>query len=818
MMKYAIKIKVSILLFVALGLQSFARQDEGRHQLWYNKPANNWNEALPIGNGFIGGMIFGGMERERIQLNESTIWAGGPNNNVDPQAGNSITEVRVLLAQKKYVEAQELANRKLGPKGNSGMPYQLAGNLFIDFPGHGQAQDYRRDLNISKATASTTYKFGGVSYKREYFTSFASKVMMVRLTADRPQMISCKVRLQSPLSTGISVNGDELILQGKGSDHENQKGQIKFNVITRVKSSGGSQQADASGIAIKKADTAVIYLSIATNFVSYKDVSADPLLRAQDRLDGAYKRSFGQLLAAHRLFYKKYYDRVALDLGISKAAQEPTNVRIKNFADGKDPQLAELYFQFGRYLLICGSQPGSQPANLQGIWNGELKGPWDSKYTVNINTEMNYWPAEVTQLSELSIPLYNMITDLSVTGQESARQMYGARGWMLHHNTDIWRTTGIVDGAFWGLWPMGSAWLTQHLWEHYLYTGDLSFLKKYYPVMKSAAWYYMDVLQQEPDHNYLVISPSVSPENQYLGGKTPVSVAAGTTMDNQLVYGLFTNLMRAAMVLKTDKAFADSLSLLRDRLPPMQIGKYGQLQEWLEDFDNPDDKHRHVSHLYGLFPGNQISPFKHPRLFAAARNSLIYRGDVSTGWSMAWKINLWARLLDGNHAYKLITDQIKPVGEGSGGTYPNLFDAHPPFQIDGNYGCTAGIAEMLLQSHDDAIHLLPALPDAWPNGAVKGLMARGGFKIDISWADHKITRLVIHTSRDGLYRLRLPQVVGSRLLKKSAGPPKENFNTPTDIREPLIKDNPKDLSVQLPQTWLYDFAAAAGKTYVLIGK
>jgi alpha-L-fucosidase 2 len=812
-----VKINLLVLLIMGFALNTFG-QDKGRHQLWYNKPANNWNEALPIGNGFIGGMIFGGPEHDRIQLNESTIWAGGPNNNIDPQAGTSINEVRGLLAQKKYVEAQELANRKLGPKGNSGMPYQLAGNLSIDFLGHTQVQDYRRDLDIANATASLTYKNSGVTYKREYFTSFGNNVLMVRLSADRPGMINCRLRLNSPLSTSIQAKDNSIILEGKGSDHENQKGQIRFNVISRVKTSGGSQKADTSGINIMKADTAVIYLSIASNFVNYKDLSGNGMLKAQTTLNEAYKQSFNQLLLAHRLFYKKYYDRVSLDLGNSEAAKEPTDIRIKNFADGKDPQLAELYFQFGRYLLISASQPGSQPANLQGIWNGELKGPWDSKYTVNINTEMNYWPSEVTQLSELSTPLFKMIEDLSVTGKESASQMYGARGWMMHHNTDIWRTTGIVDGAFWGLWPMGSAWLTQHLWEHYLYTADVDFLKKYYPLMKSAAWYYMDVLQKSPDQKYLVISPSISPENQYLGGKTAVSVSAGTTMDNQLVYGLFTNLMRAAKILNIDKPFIDSLSLLRNQLPPMQIGKHGQLQEWLEDFDNPDDKHRHVSHLYGLFPGNQISPFKQPRLFAAAKNSLIYRGDVSTGWSMAWKINLWARLLDGNHAYKLITDQIKPVGGGSGGTYPNLFDAHPPFQIDGNYGCSSGIAEMLLQSHDDAVHVLPALPDAWPSGHVKGLMARGGYQMEISWKDRKINKLVIHAQQDGVCRLRLPQSASNKLLKKSNGVSKAVFNIPTDIKEPLIKESGKEITIQLPETWLYDLTIKAGKTYVLIGK
>lgn len=811
---------IFLVLVLAATLPGFARQVPGNKAdlLWYDKPAASWNEALPVGNGVIGGMLFGTTGRDRIQLNEATIWGGGPNNNIDENAAGPIAQVRKLLFEKKYVEAQQIANEKLGPKGNSGMPYQLAGNLYITFPGHEKATGYYRDLDIGNAVSAISYVSNGVRYKREYLVSFTHNVMLVRLTADRPGMITCKMKLQSPLSTNIQANGNDLVLSGKGSDHENQKGQVRFNVITRVRSSGGTQQTDTSGISISGADTAVAYVSIATNFVSYRDISGNPLARATATLEKAYQSNFNALLSAHKAFYKSYYDRVKLDLGTSAAIDKPTDIRLKEFADGKDPQLAALYFQFGRYLLICSSQPQSQPANLQGIWNGELKGPWDSKYTVNINTEMNYWPSEVTQLPELSTPLFNMISDLSVTGQESAKKMYGARGWMLHHNTDIWRSTGIVDGAFWGLWPMGGAWLCQHLWEHYLFTGNRQFLKKYYPVMKAAAWYYMDVLQTDPEHNWLVVSPSISPENQYIGGKTPVSVTAGATMDNQLVYGLFTSIVRAAAELKTDKAFADSILRYRDKLPPMQIGKYGQLQEWLEDFDNPEDKHRHVSHLYGLFPGNQISPFRHPKLFAAAKNALVYRGDVSTGWSMAWKINLWARLLDGNHAYKLITDQIKPVTGGSGGTYPNLFDAHPPFQIDGNFGCTAGIAEMLLQSHDDAIYLLPALPDVWPQGSVSGLMARGGFKIDMEWSDRKITKLVIHSTLSGTCRLRLNQAVSNKLLKKSAGTARNMFNQPTDIKTPLVHKNEKDLSVNLPETWTYDLQTRAGSSYIIIGK
>ena len=790
--------------------------DDSRYKLWFEQPASNWNEALPIGNGYIGGMVFGNPALERVQLNESTIWGGGPNNNLDSSAYPHVLEVRALLSQKKYEEAQLTANQYLGPKGNSGMPYQLAGNLYIQFKGHEHATNYYRELDIHQAIATVKYTIDGVNFKREYLTAFGSNVMMVRLTADKPRMISCKIKLQSPLMQNIRTEKQDLVLTGKGSDHENQKGKIKFDMVTRAKLTGGSSVVDSSGISISQADTAIVFVSIATNFVNYHDLSADPYAKASNTMAAAFTKGFSELRDAHIKYYQTFFNRVKLTLGSTNEANFPTNIRIKNFAASHDTQLAELYFQFGRYLLICSSQPGSQAANLQGIWNGELKGPWDSKYTVNINTEMNYWPSEVTQLSELGKPLFNMINDLAVTGKSTAAVMYKARGWMLHHNTDIWRITGVVDGAYWGLWPTANAWLCQHLWEHYLYTGDKAFLEKYYPVMKGASQYFIDVLQKEPEHGWLVVAPSVSPEHEYISGKNSVSVSAGTTMDNQLVYGLFTNVINAAAVLHMDNDFSDSLKRYRSQLPPMQIGQFGQLQEWQQDVDRTDDNHRHVSHLYGLFPGNQISPFTQPQLFAAARNSLLYRGDVSTGWSMAWKINLWAHLLDGNHAYKLIKDQIKPVTGGSGGTYPNLFDAHPPFQIDGNFGCTSGIAEMLLQSHDGAIYLLPALPNDWTKGEISGIAARGGFTIDLGWTNGKITKLIVHSALGGNCRIRVNHIVGSKMLKAATGTNSNAFYQQIDVKSPIVKKTAIKLNNAIPQTWLYDLKTQRNKVYKVI--
>ncbi|EPR15036.1 alpha/beta hydrolase [Sphingobium indicum IP26] len=732
--------------------------------LWYRQPAATWTEALPIGNGRLGAMLFGGVARERLQLNEGTLWAGQPYDPVNPEAKANLPQVRELIFAGRIAEAEALADKTLMAKPLAQMPYQTLGDLILDFPGVGQATAYHRELDLDSATATTRFTAGGVAHVRQAIASPADNVIAVHLSSTG--RLDVDISLRSSQS-GVQVAADGangLLLTGRNGASKGIDGNLRFaaRLAARVEGGHATHSADGS-LSIRGAKSVTLLLAMATGFRRFDDVGGDPVASTAATLARARDRSFATIAADAADAHRRLFRRVTLDLGSAPAAQLPTDRRIADSQTSDDPALAALYFHYARYLLICSSRPGGQPANLQGLWNDSLDPPWGSKYTININTQMNYWPAEPAALGECVVPLVEMVRDLAVTGERTARSMYGARGWVAHHNTDLWRATAPIDGAQFGLWPTGGAWLCMHLWDHYDYHRDRAYLASVYPLMAGAARFFLDTLQRDPASGFLVTNPSMSPENPHGHGGT---ICAGPTMDMAILRDLFTRTMEAAAILDRDASLVAEMRAARDRLAPYRIGRQGQLQEWQQDWDAdaPEQNHRHVSHLYGLHPSRQITPDGTPALAAAARRTLEIRGDRATGWATAWRINLWARLREGDRAHDILRFLLGPER-----TYPNMFDAHPPFQIDGNFGGAAGIVEMLMDSHGDIIDLLPALPRAWPAGRVAGLRARGRCAVDLHWREGRLDHAILRPELGGPRTLRLG--AGSRTLVLKAGTP-----------------------------------------------